>query len=68
MSTKEPREHGLLFGRGDDLPEGVEEPPFGHIPVVPLYGPTPVPFGEPPSEPVTIEGEIPWELQDESGR
>jgi len=25
----------------------------------------PVPFGSPPVEPLTIDGELPWELRDE---
>jgi hypothetical protein len=66
MPDKEPREHGLIFGRGDDLPDDVEEPPFGHIPVVPAYGPTAVPFGAPPPERIEIEGEVPWELREDS--
>jgi hypothetical protein len=65
MTEKEPREHGLIFGRGDELGDDVEEPPMGHIPVVPLYGPTAVPFGDPPPEKVDLVGEVPWELRDE---
>lgn len=66
MPEKEPREHGLIFGRGDDLPDGVEEPPVGASPFgVPIYGPGPIPFGDPPREKVEIEGEVPWELRDD---
>jgi hypothetical protein len=61
---KEPREHGVLFGRGDELPEGTEEPPMGRKPLVPIYGPSPIAFGDPPPEPVEIVGEVPWELRD----
>jgi hypothetical protein len=66
VDEKEPREHGLIFGRGDDLPKDVEEPPFGHIPVIPLYGPAAVPFGDPPPETVDIVGDVPWELRDDA--
>ena len=61
------RERGKIFGRGNDLPDDVEEPPLGHIPVVPLYGPTAVPFGDPPPEQVELVGDVPWELQDDAG-
>jgi hypothetical protein len=70
VGDKEPREHGLIFGRGDDLGEDVEPPPMAsQAPVaslgIPGYSPPPIPFGDPPPEPVTIEGEIPWELRDD---
>jgi hypothetical protein len=71
MAEKEEREHGILFGRGDDLGDDVEEPPMGRsklFPVIgniPGYGPPPIAFGDPPPEPVELEGEIPWELRDE---
>ena len=32
---------------------------------IPVYGPGPVAFGEPPKEAVELTGDIPWELQDE---
>jgi hypothetical protein len=63
MTEKEPRERGLIFGRGDEL-EGAEEPPTGPPPILPWYG-SPVPFGSPPDEDVTVTGEVPWELRDE---
>ena len=69
MSEKEPREHGILFGRGDELGDDVEEPPMAYQPFairIPVYGPGPVAFGEPPKEAVELTGDIPWELQDES--
>jgi hypothetical protein len=68
MTDKEPREHGILFGRGDDLPEGTEEPPMAYQPFaikIPVYGPGPVAFGSPPEQDVELTGEIPWELRDE---
>jgi hypothetical protein len=68
MSEKEPREHGILFGRGDELGDNVEEPPMAYQPFaikIPVYGPGPVAFGAPPTEPVELTGDIPWELQDE---
>jgi hypothetical protein len=68
MSEKEPREHGLIFGRGDELGEDVEEPPMAPGPMgiqIPGYNRSAVPFGDPPPEPVVLEGEIPWELKDE---
>ncbi len=64
MTEKEPREHGILFGRGDELDDNVEEPPMGPAPILPWYG-SPVPFGVPPEEDVTLTGEVPWELRDE---
>jgi hypothetical protein len=66
MVDNEPREHGLIFGRGDELPADVEEPPMGRIPIIPVYGPAPMAFGDPPAEPVKIEGEVPWELRDDA--
>jgi hypothetical protein len=63
MTEKEPREHGLIFGRGDEL-GGAEEPPTGPPPILPYYG-SPIPFGSPPEEDVELTGEIPWELRDE---
>ncbi len=42
------------------------EPPPMSRPVMPVPYAFPIPFGEPPTEPVTlVEGEIPWELRDE---
>ncbi|HEY5229450.1 MAG TPA: hypothetical protein VIJ11_00975 [Galbitalea sp.] len=68
MTEKEPREHGILFGRGDELADDVEEPPmaepwYGFR--IPGYAPGPIAFGEPPKEDVELTGEIPWELRDE---
>jgi hypothetical protein len=43
----------------------VEPPPMSR-PTMPVPYAYPIPFGEPPAEPVTlVEGEIPWELRDE---
>jgi hypothetical protein len=71
VDDKEPREHGLIFGRGDELPADVEEPPQRHSFLEPLYGPAsspgPIAFADPPSEQVELVGEIPWELQDDKG-
>lgn len=68
IEVKQPREHGILFGRGDALPSDVEEPPTGLGPITyPVAGwsPAPIAFYNPPPEPVTVEGDVPWELQDE---
>jgi len=68
VAEKEPREHGLIFGRGDDLGAPVGDPPsppgslFGGLPGRengPWYG------AEPPPEGTPIPGEVPWELQDQ---
>ena len=67
MTQKEPRENGILFGRGEELGDDVEAPPTGPPPVLPWYG-EPVPFGAPPEEDVELTGEIPWELRDEPPR
>jgi hypothetical protein len=64
MTEKEPREHGILFGRGDKFGDDVEEPPMGPAPVLPWYG-SPVPFGVPPEEDVELTDEVPWELREE---
>ena len=67
VEEKEPREHGLIFGRGDDLGAPVGDPPsppgtqFGGIPGGggrPWYGEEAPPKGE-------LEGDVPWELRDE---
>jgi len=68
MKDREPREHGIIFGRGDDVADDVEEPPMAYQPFaiqIPVYGPGPVAFGAPPKEEVELTGDIPWELQDE---
>jgi hypothetical protein len=64
--VKEPREHGVLLGRGDELGGDVEEPPmpeWGPI-LIPGYGTAPIAFSEPPREDIELTGEIPWELRD----
>lgn len=49
----------------EKLTPHVEPPPMSR-PVMPVPYAYPIPFGEPPAEPVTlVEGEIPWELRDE---
>jgi hypothetical protein len=68
LEMNEPRKHGILFGRGDALGPDVEEPPMGNSPFsFPIAGanPAPIAFYNPPTEEVTIEGDVPWELQDE---
>ena len=68
MTEKEPREHGVIFGRGDDLGDDVEEPPMsylGGIIRIPGYAPAPIAFGTAPEENVKLTGEIPWELRDD---
>jgi len=68
MEEKEPREHGLIFGRGDELPAGTEEPPLASPPLgVSIYGPpVQIAFGDPPPEKVELVGDVPWELRDDS--
>lgn len=68
MGEKEPREHGLIFGRGDELPEGTEEPPMARPPMgVSIHGPSAqIAFGDPPPEKVELVGDVPWELRDDS--
>jgi hypothetical protein len=68
VPMKEPREHGILFGRGDDLGAPVGDPPapsgsqFGGMPgsrTGAWYdGDNPPEEGEP-------VGDIPWELREE---
>lgn len=68
MIQKEPREHGILFGRGDELTEDVEEPPMAYAPAairIAGYGSGPIAFGAPPKEQIELTGDIPWELSDE---
>jgi hypothetical protein len=68
MTEREPREHGLIFGRGDELGDDVEKPPMAQPPFglhIPGYNPEPIAFGVPPEEDVKLTGEIPWELRDE---
>src|SRR5665213_4306795 len=67
-TVKEPREHGILLGRGDELAGDVEEPPMPArwgLMQIPGYSTPPIAFSEPPKEEVTLTGEIPWELRDE---
>jgi hypothetical protein len=69
MTKKETREHGLIFGRGEALGENVEEPPMSYSPNtldIPGYSASPMAFNEPPKDDVELEGEIPWELRDDS--
>jgi len=48
----------------DKLTPRVEPPPMSRPMMSPPYA-FPIPFGEPPAEPVElIDGEIPWELRD----
>ena len=67
-TVKEPRKHGIIFGRGDELGDDVEEPPmpkrWGWIPI-PVYNSAPLAFSEPPEEDVELVGDVPWELRDE---
>ncbi len=59
-------ESGAEHREPADIPlTGEEEPPpVGPRSALNLYS-SPVPFGGPPNEPVEIDGEIPWELQDQ---
>jgi hypothetical protein len=67
FSVREPRRHGIIFGRGGQLDRDVEEPPMRPRLGAQIagYGGAPIAFGAPPDEEVTLEGEIPWELRDE---
>ena len=48
----------------DKLTPKVEPPPMSRPMMSPPYA-FPIPFGEPPAEPVElVDGEIPWELRD----
>jgi hypothetical protein len=72
MARRKPREHGVIFGRGDELDAGVEEPPmavapFGFGTGIPVYTGAPIPFGDPPPEPVKLVGDVPWELREDAG-
>jgi hypothetical protein len=67
VPEKEPREHGLIFGRGDDLGApvgGAPSPPGSQFAGLngdsggAWYGATPPPEGE-------LEGDIPWELREQ---
>jgi hypothetical protein len=68
MTIREPRKHGIIFGRGDELADDVEEPPlspaWGAI-TIPGYAPGPIAFNTPPAEEVKLTGDIPWELREE---
>jgi hypothetical protein len=67
-AVKEPREHGVIFGRGDDLGAPAGDPPS---PPGSQFGGMPGGGGRaweteelpPPDAP--FDGDIPWELQDE---
>jgi len=67
-TVKEPREHGILFGRGDDLGAPAGDPPasppnqFGGMPGITtgLW-----PLEQPPLDDGELTGEIPWELKEE---
>jgi len=65
FTEKEPRKHGIIFGRGDELAKDVEQPPTPEWTAIPAYGPGPVPFSEPPKEDVEVVGDVPWELREE---
>jgi uncharacterized protein YndB with AHSA1/START domain len=41
----------------------VEPPPYSYSPLSGIYAGQ-IPFGAPPDEPVTLEGDIPWELRE----
>src|ERR1700710_2911697 len=67
VAVKQPRKHGILFGRGDDLGAPPGDPPsppgsqFGGMP----YGGTTGPWStvDLPPEEGEITAEIPWELK-----
>ena len=67
-TVKEPRKHGIFFGRGDDLEPGTEDPPMPDVnaPIqIPGYTRAPMAFSDPPAEDAKLTGDIPWELRDE---
>ncbi len=48
----------------EKLTPSIEPPPMSRPMMSPPYA-FPIPFGEPPAEPVKlVDGEIPWELRD----
>lgn len=69
LRPRESREHGVLFGRGDPLADDVEEPPTS-FPIgmgaieIPGYAPARIAFKDPPTEPVILDDDLPWELRD----
>jgi hypothetical protein len=66
MSTA-PRKKKLPDAASDviqKLTPQIEPPPMSRPMMSPPYA-FPIPFGEPPTEPVElVDGEIPWELRD----
>jgi hypothetical protein len=68
IEVKEPRKHGILFGRGDDLGGDVEEPPmpdrWGSFQIS-GYSPASLAFSQSPPEDAQLTDDIPWELRDE---
>ena len=68
VPEKEPREHGILFGRGDDLGAPPGDPPAAtpqQFAGMPGRGNGAWYGNEPPPEDGILVGEIPWELRDE---
>jgi hypothetical protein len=66
LTPKEPREHGILFGRGDDLgapPGDAPSPPGSQFGGIPGSGPYVWGDSAPPPEDAELTGEIPWELR-----
>ncbi len=62
MAKKKPDDPERLI---ETLTAPVEPPPMARPIVSPPYG-SPIPFGAPPAEKVTlVDGEIPWELREE---
>jgi hypothetical protein len=67
-NEKEPREHGVIFGRGDDLGYPTGDPPappgsqFGGLPGGGSRSWAPVEL--PPAD-APFEGDVPWELKDQ---
>jgi hypothetical protein len=68
FTVKQPRKHGIIFGRGDELGADVEAPPmpprWGALQIS-GYAPAPVAFSSPPKEDIELTGDIPWELRDD---
>ncbi|MDQ1569740.1 MAG: hypothetical protein QOF79_414 [Actinomycetota bacterium] len=68
FTVKEPREHGIFFGRGEELDADVEEPPMPdrwRAIQMPGYTTASMAFSEPPEDEVELSGDIPWELREE---
>jgi hypothetical protein len=58
-----PAGYDASAGDARDDEDATEPPPLGTILGNGIYS-EPMPFGSPPAEDITIEGDVPWELAD----